>query len=391
MVGIEMTERERFNATMHYRPRDRPPVCDFSYWPETIDVWHAQGLPAWVKHSYDGSAGTNEYFGLEDFQHGPAAHPDLAPAFAARVIEDRGDHELVQQSDGVIVLRKKHMGSIPMHHGHLLVDRESWKKHYKPRLDPLHSDRYPKDWDAAVRTWTDPNREKVCTLNVGSLYVRLRDWMGIENISMVVYDDPAWFAEMVETLADCIVGTLQRQLDTGGQFDACGMWEDMCYSGGPLLSPQHFREFLVPQYKRITSLLHQHGVDVVWVDCDGKIDALIPLWLDAGVNCMFPIEVGTWRADPVALRQQFGKELLMLGGFDKHILMRGPRAIEREVQRLAPLVEEGGFIGFCDHRVPPDVTLESYVFYLRAVGREWGHGVNLKPLTSAATRTGAGR
>jgi uroporphyrinogen decarboxylase len=379
MAGIEMTERERFNATMHYRPRDRAPICDFSYWPETIDVWHSQGLPAWVKHSYDGSAGTNAYFGLEDFQHGPAANPDLVPAFEARVIEDRGDHELVQQSDGVIVLRKKHMGSIPMHHGHLLVDRESWKKHYKPRLDPSHPDRYPKDWEAAVRTWTDPNRAKVCTLNGGSLYGRLRDWMGIENISMVVYDDPAWFAEMVETLADCIVGTLQRQLDTGGQFDACGMWEDMCYSGGPLLSPQHFREFLVPQYKRITSLLHQHDVDVVWVDCDGKIDALIPLWLDAGVNCMFPIEVGTWRADPLVLRKQFGKELLMLGGFNKHILMHGAREIEREVQRLAPLVEEGGFIGFCDHRVPPDVTLEDYQFYLQRVRRIWC------PQTEAAT------
>src|SRR5690606_25473617 len=152
----------------------------------------------------------------------------------------------------------------------------------------------------------------------------LRDWMGVENLSMVVYDDPAWFEEMVETVADCILGTLARALDTGGQFDACSMWEDMCYSGGPLLSPAHFKRFLVPHYRRITALLHRHGVDVIYLDCDGKIDSLLPLWLSAGVNCMFPIEVGTWRADPIKLRAEFGKELLMMGGFDKRILQHSP-------------------------------------------------------------------
>src|SRR5690349_21608005 len=103
-----MTERERFNATMHYLPCDRAPICDFNYWSETIDAWHAQGLPKWVKHKYDGSGGTNEYFGLEEFQRGPGANTDLVPHFEAKVLEDRGDYELVQQSDGVTVLRKKH-------------------------------------------------------------------------------------------------------------------------------------------------------------------------------------------------------------------------------------------------------------------------------------------
>jgi uroporphyrinogen decarboxylase len=378
-----MTDRERFLATMHYRPRDRAPICDFSYWSETIDIWHEQSLPAWVKHSYDGSAGTDEFFGLDRFCGGPACNPDLVPRFEEEILEDRGDHELVRQGDGVTVLRKKHMGSIPMHHGHLLVDRDSWKKHYKPRLDPLHPARYPEDWDSAVRVWTDPNRELPATLTGGSLYGRLRDWMGVENLSLLVYDDPAWFEEMVETLADCIIGTLQRAFASGGTFDACSMWEDMCYSGGPLLSPSHFAQYLVPHYRRITSLLHRHGVDIVYLDCDGKIDALIPLWLEAGVNCMFPIEVGTWHADPVQLRREFGKDLRMMGGFDKSILRGTTRQIVHEVLRLAPLVEEGGYIGFADHRVPPDVSLNNYLVYLTTVRREWAGGINLKPLGEA--------
>ena len=90
--------------------------------------------------------------------------------------------------------------------------------------------------------------------------------MGLENLSLVLYDDLAWFEEMVTTVADCIIGTLSRVLETGGQFDACFMWEDMCYNAGPLLSPQHFKQLLVPHYRRITDLLHKYGVDVVGFD-----------------------------------------------------------------------------------------------------------------------------
>jgi uroporphyrinogen-III decarboxylase len=366
-----LNDRERFYATMHYQPRDRSPICDFGYWDETIVIWHEQGLPEHVEQIDD--VYFHAFFGLDfPIRRASAAvgvEVGLVPTFAETIIEDRGDHEVVQQEDGVRVLRKKFMGSIPKHLKHLLVDRESWHKHYKPRLDSSQRERYPADWEERVRRWADPQRDFPLILPGGSLYGWLRNWMGLENLSYVVYDDPAWFEEMVTTVADCIIGTLTRVLETGAQFDACGMWEDMCYRAGPLLSPKHFERFLVPHYRRITDLLRRYGVDVVWVDCDGKIDALIPLWLDAGVNCMFPVEVGTWGADPMEYRKQYGKDLLLLGGFDKRILARSKDGIEQEVVRLAPLVEEGGYIGFCDHLVPPDVPLENYMFYLKTVGQ----------------------
>jgi uroporphyrinogen decarboxylase len=373
-----MTDRERFVATMHYQPRDRAPICDFGFWPETITEWHAQGLPAHIEFGYNDRY-ANEFFGMDLWSGGPYVGCDLSPAFERKVIEDRGDHELVQQPDGVTVLRKKYMGSIPMHQGHLLVDRESWKKHYKPRLDPDHPLRW-QGFDEKVPQWRDPNRTAPATIAGGSLFGRLRDWMGMENIALLIYDDPALFEEMVTTMADLAVAVMGRLFASGARFDACSLWEDMCYNGGPLISPAHFKRYLLPQYKRMTSVLRRHGCDVIYVDCDGDIDALIPLWLEGGVNCMFPVEVGTWKADPAHYRKRYGKELLLMGGFDKHILQRGPREIEREVNRLTPLIEEGGYIGFCDHRVPPDVSLENYLFYLRTVRREWGRGINLKPL-----------
>ena len=385
-----MNEQQRFDATMHYRPRDRAPICDFGFWWETLVEWHKQGLPGSVDRSnsdaFFGADGLERYVISRESSSGSAEvdkgqdcgagiKVGLFPMFEERVIEDRGEEEVVQQGDGVRVRRRKFMGSIPIHEGHLLVDRESWHKHYRPRLDPSTPDRYPADWERFRPIWRDPDRAYPLFLPGGSLYGWIRNWMGLEALSYVVYDDPAWFEQMVQTLADCIVDVLGRVLETGGRFNGCAMWEDMCFNAGPLLSPAHFRRYLVPQYKRITSLLRKHGVDVVWVDCDGCIDELIPLWLEAGVNCMMPVEVGTWGADPIAYRKEYGKDLLLMGGFNKRILTRSKWEIEREVKRLAPLVEEGGYIGFCDHRVPPDVPLEKYMFYVETIRRVWGKGI----------------
>jgi uroporphyrinogen decarboxylase len=272
------------------------------------------------------------------------------------------------------------MSSIPQPQHHLLQDRASWATHFKPRLDPAAAHRLPVDWAERVQGWQTQPSAKPLVLPGGSLYGWLRNWIGVENISYVLYDDPVWFEEMVETVADCIIGTLGRVLASGIRFDACGMWEDMAYNAGPLMSPRHFKKFLVPHYRRIADLLHRHGVDVLWLDCDGNIEALIPLWLEAGVNCMFPLEIGTWGADPIRYRQEYGPDLLLMGGFDKHILQGTKAQIKAEVERLAPLVEAGGYIGFCDHRVPPDVPLENYLFYLAQVREVWANGLDLKPM-----------
>lgn len=375
-----MTDRERFVATMHYQQRDRCPICDFGFWPETVELWHSQGLPKSVGGGHDTTT-TDQFFGMDSYWgSGPGGHVGLYPGFEYKVLEDHADHRIVQDGSGVVVQEYKNAVAMPLHLRHTLVDRESWNKHFKWRLDPTTPDRIPKDLDAARKLWQDPNRPTSCNAWCGSLFGWLRDWMGLEGVSYIVYDDPALFEEMVTTLADVTVGVLERLFAAGAKFEAGSMWEDMCYRAGPLLGVPEFRKYLVPNYKRITSVLRKNGCDVLWLDCDGCIDHLLPMWLDAGVNCMFPVEIGTWGADPVKYRKQYGKELLMMGGFDKHILAKGKREIETEVHRLAPLVEEGGFIPFADHRVPPDVPLENYMHYLETARKVWGKGVNLKPL-----------
>jgi Uroporphyrinogen decarboxylase (URO-D) len=378
-----MNHRRRFLNTMSYKSVDRSPLYDFNYWDETIPQWHRQGMSDEVTR-----ANAHTYLGLDASLDGgdmpywyTGINNNLYPGFEPELIEDRGQTVITRDHTGVIVERGKHESlSIPTHVGHTLVDRASWIRHYKPKLDPDTPGRLPSDLDRRVPIWADNQRDHPVFNDVGSLYGKIRNWMGLENLAMVPYDEPVWFEEMVTTLADLQIGLLEKVFAAGAKIDACFFWEDMCYNAGPMLSPKHFKRYLVPQYRRITDLIRLHGCDVIGVDCDGLIDHLLPLWLEAGVNCMFPLEIGTWGADPVKYRKLYGQELLMMGGFNKRILATTPSQITDEIDRLAPLVEEGGYIAFCDHRVPPDVPLANYIHYCQEARRVWGKGVSLPPM-----------
>jgi len=348
---------------------------DFGFWDETLVLWEEQGYPKGVS--------PDDFFGMDQQWIGAPIQVDLYPAFPHTVIEDKGETEIVRDESGVTVERGKLLGSIPRHVDHTLKDRKSWESEFLPRLDGYTPERYPANWDDLVVQYKHRDRDYPLGVPAGSLFGRLRDWMGLEGISLIAYDDPALFREMVRSVANCVIATLRRALDSGIQFDYATMWEGMCYRSGPLLSPGVFDEVLVPQYKRITNMLRDHGVDIVVLDCDGDITKLAPLWLKGGVNTMFPLEVGVWCADPIALRAKFGKEMRLIGGVDKRLLAGSMEDITNEVERLAPLVEEGGYIPTPDHRVPPNIPLANYFHYLHEARRVWGKDLpSLQPMAS---------
>ncbi len=79
---------------------------------------------------------------------------------------------------------------------------------------------------------------------------------------------------------------------------------------------------------------------------------------------MFPLE-RAGGSDPVMFRKKYDHGLLLMGGVDKRKMALGGDEIIRELEYLAPLVEEGGFIPHCDHLCPADISLEKYRFYLK--------------------------
>ena len=276
-------------------------------------------------------------------------------------------------ADGVVELEKDNAGSIPAELDHLLKDRKSWEEHYLPRLT-FHRDRVhqrlvntgskfvPFD-NEGLEYLNDPNRKNPIALYCGSLFGQIRNWLGIQGVSYLYMDDEALYDEIIDTVGQLCYQCVAETLACGAVFDYGHFWEDICFKNGPLVVPSVFAEKVGPYYKKITDLLHRHHIDIVSLDCDGKIDALIPTWLKNGVNTMFPIEVGTWNANIKPWRQQYGSDLRGVGGMNKTVFARDYAAIDAEIERLKPLVELGGYIPCPDHRIAPDARWENVQYY----------------------------
>lgn len=66
--------------------------------------------------------------------------------------------------------------------------------------------------------------------------------------------------------------------------------EEVAYKNGPMILRQMLSEFFMPYTVRSMDFLKQFGIRNIFVDCDGKIDELILLWVEAGISGLFPVE-----------------------------------------------------------------------------------------------------
>lgn len=353
-----LTHRERLLRVLEFKSVDRVPNYEFGYWDETLDRWHIEGLPLYVKTSRD----VEKYLGLEGLESMEAVPVVIGiwPPPIQVVLREEGDKEIVADGIGGMYVRKKHISTTPYYIRYPIRDKDDWKK-IKQFLDPETPGRIPLNWSDITEKYR--NRDYPLKIFVGSLFGWLRDWMGLEKISIALYKEPDWVEEMMDTIVDLAVSILSKIIkDLDPPPELAWFWEDMAYSKGPMISPKLFEKFMVPRYKRITQLLNFYGVKFIVVDCDGNIEALVPGWLDSGVNVMFPLEARY--VDPYKLRDKFGKRILLMGGIDKRALAAGENAIDKELDRLTSLLEEGGYIPTIDHRVPPDVPFKNYLYYI---------------------------
>lgn len=370
-----MTNRERALAVLRYQDYDRLPIAHFGYWGETLQKWVEEGHL--TKGEIDGAGDGNQKeaalsakLGF-DFTWQNMFYGDmwLRPAFESKVVAEFPDgSKHVMGGDGVIYVHQPNAGSIPSHVDYLLKNRDVWEKDFKWRLQ-WSEDRINK---AGLKELKSGKRDNPLGLHCGSLYGNIRSMLTFEGSCYLLADDEDLFTEIIDTVGELCYQGVKFSLESGAKFDFAHFWEDICFKNGPCISPHVFSEKVGPHYKRITDLTRKHGLDICSLDCDGKIDALIPTWIGNGVNTMFPIEVGTWDACILPWRKKWGKELRGVGGMNKNIFARDRAAIDAEIERLKPLVALGGYLPCPDHRIAPDAKWDLVRYYGDRMHAEFG-------------------
>lgn len=376
-----MDNRTRTLAVLNYEAYDRLPLIHFGYWTDTLEEWAAQGhiTPQEAReHAYGNAvdAALNKRLGFDiSWNCSFAWNTKLEPPIEKRLLEQRPDgSRIVLNEDGVAVIEKPGTTSIPTEVDHLLKGRKEWDDVFKPRLELFGMKRILAGTvtiNGRKLQFDQGGREMLLKedgghphgLYCGGLIGTIRDWLGLVNMSYLLADDEALFDEIAETVCELIYQGTRATLETGIRFDFAHFWEDICYTSGPMFNPKIFAEKFGPKYKKITDLLRSYGINLVSLDCDGKIDRLVPIWLENGVNIMFPIEVGTWNASILPWREKYGRQLRGIGGLNKYIFGCDRTVIDAEIERMRPLVELGGYIPCPDHNLPPGARWENVQYY----------------------------
>jgi hypothetical protein len=376
-----MTDRQRRLATLAFGEPDRVPLEPGHGRESTLKRWHEEGLPANLvageevtAYAYRSAGGHRP---LPVAGEGFAVDVRMIPQFEEKVLERRGPTQVVQDWKGnvceigaefdVTYLRNP-VDFVTRRWIRCPVESRSDWLDIARRYDPADPARLPAD--AADRSRRLADRGWTISLDIPGPFWQLREWLGFERLCTLFYDDLPFLRHLIGFWSTFVALVLER---TFGVFvpDEVHLNEDMAFKGFSMISPAMVREHLLPVWSRWGELIREAGCPVYGMDSDGYVGELIPLWIEAGISVCDPMEVAAGNDLP-GFRSKFGRRMAYRGGIDKRAIARGGAAIEREIARLAPVIDSGGYIPGCDHGVPADVSWPDFVHYVGLLARATG-------------------
>lgn len=290
------------------------------------------------------------------------------PVFETKVLEDRGEYELVQDFAGraVLCFKGRRNGFMPEYVDHPVKDQKTWEENCLWRMDPDSPVRQAAMDDYLPKAVEKAKQGMFVGQSIVGGYMYLRSLIGPEELLYMFYDDPDLIHACMQQwlkLADSVIARHQQVLP----IDELFIGEDICYNHGPLISPDMMKEFLLPYYQQLLSNMRRRQLDPArplgfQVDTDGLCDPVIDLYRSLGMTHMSPFEVAAG-CDVIRSGERY-PDLRLSGGVDKRILAQGPEAIDQMIDRIFPVMQKrGGFMPTCDHGVPEEVSLKNYLHY----------------------------
>ncbi len=154
----------------------------------------------------------------------------------------------------------------------------------------------------------------------------------------------------------------------GHAADILYLADDYGMQTGPLISPEMFRRIFKPRMARLIQFLRARSAGRIAFHSCGSVYALIPDFIDVGVEILNPIQVSAADMDTARLRREFGRRLVFWGGVDSQdVLPHGTPAdvrseVARRIRDLGP-----GYIPASVHNIQAEVPPENIIAMYDAI------------------------
>ncbi|MGI6007479.1 MAG: uroporphyrinogen decarboxylase family protein [Ruminococcus sp.] len=287
-------------------------------------------------------------------------------SYDEEVLEDNDEFTVKRDIDGWV--RKYYKGRELFTAVQPVVqDEESWERHKAHTLEAYRKYCTDEAMHAAYDKYHEISESGAYPIRfrlMGFFWI-IRDLMDNEPMLYAWYDYP----EMIEDIHRFQLDIYKEQMDKILKIvkpEVLFFEEDLSGKNGPMISPDTFDEFLRPCYEEIIPFLKERGVQNIFVDTDGDFTRLIPNFTSAGVDGFLPVDVNAG-VDIVDVRRRF-PDVKFIGGFNKLEILKGYEAIDREFERLKPVIRQGGYLCGIDHQAAPGTPYEYYKYYIKRLG-----------------------
>ncbi len=222
----------------------------------------------------------------------------------------------------------------PVSVGHPITDLDSFMAYNPPPLDsPIRF----KKIDSVLKRFRD---DKAVVVNLHDIFSFPRDLMGLDRYLMAFITEPELVRRIVKFSVDYnleLAGLVRAR-----GVDILGIGDDFADNRGPFVSPDMFREFLYPEFKRVVQGYKEMGFYVI-KHSDGNLNPILDMLVDAGIDCLDPI-------DPLGgmdigwIREKYGRRIARKGNIDcvKTLVDSPTERVRKEVIECIRAASPGG-------------------------------------------------
>jgi uroporphyrinogen decarboxylase len=192
----------------------------------------------------------------------------------------------------------------------------------------------------------------------------------MQNLLVDFIENPQLPRDIAEMVSDYKIRLMRRAIGLGADVIVSG--DDYAHRNAPIMSPAHFRQFVLPYLARTVEAAHEMGVPYI-KHTDGNIWSLLEDMVEVGIDAIDPLEPLAGM-DIGKVKQKFGDRVAVVGNLDcgKLLPYATPAEVEEAVKEtLAKAAPGGGHILASSNSIHPAVKPENYKAMAEA-GKKWG-------------------
>ena len=211
---------------------------------------------------------------------------------------------------------------------------------------------------------------RAVVLNLRDGFSDMRDLLGYENALMGMLLDKPNFTDLLKRVVDFNLALAAVAVKRYG-IEIVATTDDVASGRGPIIRPSVYTDVIFPYFKEVIQGYKSLGLFVI-KHSDGNIMPFLDLWLEAGIDCLDPIDPGGG-LDMGEMKAKYGDRICLKGNIDctGHLCDGTPEQVAEEVRVCIEKGGPGGLIVSSSNTIHSGVRPENFQAMLTAV-RQYG-------------------